>query len=200
MLGPMAARRSEGLVPKCICILPMVLAAMRARVPRQPAWMAAMARFLGSTRRMGTQSAVWMARRRPGWLVMLASPLQGSVGASSKTWITSEWNCFSVTRERSGAPTAIWKRRRFSRTFSRVSQSVKPRLRTFSLARGLMPAGRVLKAWISQGSLEKAGTWRILAPLWVRVVQALAGGMSLRLLRTTGFFGDAFVGAMRVQV
>ena len=59
-----------GLVLKCICIWPMVLAAMRARVPRQPAWMAATARFLGSTRRMGTQSAVWMARRRLGGLVM----------------------------------------------------------------------------------------------------------------------------------
>ena len=58
----------------------MVLATMRARVPRQPAWMAAMARFLGSTRRMGTQSAVWMARRRPGRLVMLASPRHGSAG------------------------------------------------------------------------------------------------------------------------
>ncbi len=58
---------------------------MRARVPRQPAWMAAMARFLGSTRRMGTQSAVWMARRRPGRLVMVASPRQGSDGAVSKS-------------------------------------------------------------------------------------------------------------------
>ncbi len=169
-MGPMAARRSRGLVPKCICILPMVLAAMRARVPRQPAWMAAMARFLGSTRRMGTQSAVWTARRRPGRLVMLASPRQGSVGVASKRWITSEWNCFRVMRGRSAAPAADWKRRRFSWTFSRVSQSVKPRLRTFWLSRGLMPPGRVLKAWISQGSLEKAGTWRIWTSPDARVV------------------------------
>ena len=143
MAGPTAARRSLGLVPKCICILPMVLAAMRAKVPRQPAWMAATTRFLGSTRRMGTQSAVWMARRRLGLSVVLASPRQGSAGASAKTWITSEWNCFSVTRGRSGTPAAVSKRRRFSWTFSRVSRlrRVKPRLRTFSLASGAEAAG-----------------------------------------------------------
>src|SRR5208282_1619686 len=171
MLGPMAARRSRGLVPKCICILPMVLAAMRARVPRQPAWMAAMARFLGSTRRMGTQSAVWMARRRLGRLVMLASPRQESAEAVLKRWITSEWNCFRVIKGRSLAPAAVWKRRRFTWMFSRVSQSVKARFNTFSVPSGEMPPGAVLKAWISQGSLVRAGTWRSFRPREANVDQ-----------------------------
>ena len=35
-----------------------------------------------------------MAKRRLGWLVMLASPLRGSVEVELKRWITSEWNCF----------------------------------------------------------------------------------------------------------
>src|SRR5580692_8619108 len=143
MLGPMAARRSRGLVAKCICILPMVLAAMRASVPRQPAWMAAMARFLASTRRMGT-------------------------------------------------PAAVWRRRRFSWTFSRVSQSVKPRLRTFSFSSGETPPGAVLKAWISQGSLERAGTWRSFRRLEVRVVQLVAGADGMRDLRAVRF-GDVLV-------
>ena len=148
--------------------------------------------FAGSTRRMGTQSAVWMARRRPGRSVMLASPRHGSVEAVSKRWITSEWNCFRVISGRSLAPVAVWKRRRFFRTFSRVSQSVKPRLRTFSPSRGLMPPGAVLKAWISQGSLEKAGTWRSLRPLDVPVDQLRAGTGGTRDLRTLRL-GDVLV-------
>src|SRR5271167_574364 len=196
MLGPMAARRSRGLVPKCICILPMVFAAMRARVPRQPAWMAAIACLLGSTRRMGTQSAVWMARRRPRWLVMLASPWRGPDGSVSKRWITSEWNCFRVIRGRAFAPAAVWKRRRFSRTFSRVSQSVKPRLRTFSFSSGEMPPGAVENAWISQGSLEKAGTWRIFRLRDVLVVQLVAGVDALRDLLTARLVDDLVAGTI----
>src|SRR5580692_4321649 len=192
MLGPMAARRSRGLVPKCICILPMVLAAMRARVPRQPAWMAAMARFLGSTRRMGTQSAVWMASARPWRLVMEASPLQGSPGVVSKRWITSEWNCFRVIRGKALAPAAVWRRRRFSWTFSRVSQSVKPRFRTFSFSRGEMPPGVVLKAWVSQGNLVRAGIWRSFRLWEVRMVKAVAGADGTRDLRM-GRLGDVLV-------
>lgn len=78
------------------------------------------------------------------------------------------------------APAAVWKRRRFSRTFSRESQSVKPRLRTFSSFRGLMPPGRVLKAWISQGILVKAGTCRIRQPPDARVVQDSFDRLGLR--------------------
>src|SRR5579859_1092785 len=148
--------------------------------------MAAMARFLVSTRRMGTQSAVWMARRRPGRLVMEASPRQGSDLAESKRWITSEWNCFRVISGRSGAPAAVWKRRRFSWTLAGESQSVKPRLRTFSPLRSEIPPGRVLKAWISQGSLEKARTWRILRPRDARVSSAEDDGERLRAARFGG--------------
>jgi hypothetical protein len=111
---------------------------------------------------------------------MEASPQQGSEGAESKRWITSEWNCFREIRGRSGASAADWKRRRFSRTFSRVSQSVKPRLRTFSPLSGETPPARVLKAWISQGSLEKAGIWRSLGPPEVRVAELDAGADGTR--------------------
>jgi len=148
---------------------------------------------------MGTQSAVWMARRRLGRLVMEASPRQGSEGVASKTWITSEWICFNVTSGRSLAPAAVWKRRRFSRTFSRESQLVKPRLRTFSFSRGLTPTGAVEKAWISQGSLVKAGTWRSLRPPETRVVQLVAGVDGPRGLRT-GRLGDVLVAGTIEQV
>jgi hypothetical protein len=158
-----------------------------------------MARFLGSTRRMGTQSAVWMARRRLGRLVMLASPLQGSVDGVSKRWITSEWNCFRVISGKSLAPAAVWKRRRFSRTFSRVSQSVKPRFNTFSFSRGETPPGAVEKAWINQGSLEKAGTWMSFRLPEVRVVQLVAGVDGTRGLRT-GRLGDLLVTGTIEQV
>src|SRR6267142_6794470 len=134
--------------------------------------MAAMARFLGSTRRMGTQSAVWTPRRRPGRLVAEASPLQGSWGAALIRWMTSEWICLREMSWRSLAPRADWKRRRLSRTFSRVSQSVKPRFNTFSPSRSETPPGLVLKPWMSQGSLFRAGTWRIWRPRDFRVIQA----------------------------
>jgi len=134
-----------------------------------------------------------MASARPGRLVMEASPLQGSVdGAFSKTWITSEWNCFRLIRGRSLAPAADWKRRRFSWTFSRVSQSVKPRFRTFSDSSGETPPGAVLKAWISQGSLERAGIWRSLRLREVRVVQFVVGVDGTPSLRT-GRLGDVLV-------
>ena len=116
-----------------------------------------------------------MDRRRPGRLVMLASPRHGSVEAVSKRWITSEWNCLRVISGRSLAPAAVWKRRRFSWTFSRVSQSVKPRLRTFSFSREEMPPGLVENAWISQGNSDKAGIWRSFRLRDVRVVKLVAG-------------------------
>ncbi len=47
-----------------------------------------------------------------------------------------------------------------------------------------MPPGRVLKAWISQGSLVKAGIWRSWMPLEVRVVHVAAGVGGTRDLRT----------------
>src|SRR5260370_16887962 len=110
---------------------------------------------------MGTQSAVWRPRSRPGWLVMEASPWQISEGAESKNWITSEWICFRDMSFRLEVPRVDWKRRRFSRTFSLVSHSVKPRLRTFSVSRVETPPGLVLKPWMSQGMLASGGTCRI---------------------------------------
>ena len=56
-----------------------------------------------------------------------------------------------------------------------MSQSVNPRFRTFSFSRGEMPPRRVLKAWISQGSFEKAGTCRSWTPQEARVVHLVAG-------------------------
>jgi len=55
-----------------------------------------------------------------------------------------------------------------------------------------MPPGLVLKAWISQGSLERAGIWRSLRPREVRVVQLFAGTGGMRDLRTLRF-GDVLV-------
>jgi hypothetical protein len=76
-----------------------------------------------------------------------------------------------------------------------VSQSVKPRLRTFSLSTGETPPGAVPKAWISQGSLEKAGTWKSLRPPETWVVQ----GKDARLLRADGF-GKRFATAIGISV
>src|SRR5579859_4028357 len=59
------------------------------------------------------------------------------------------------------APRADWNFLRFSRTFSRVSQSVKLRLRTFWPSRSEMPPGAVLKPWRSQGSFLKESSSRI---------------------------------------
>jgi len=110
-----------------------------------------------------------------------------------------------VIRGRLGAPTAVWKRRRFSRTFSRVSQSVKPRLRTFSTFSGAAaerptsgetPPGRVEKAWISQGSLEKAGIWRSLRSCESRVVQEAVDNEAL--LRVEPLGEEDFVVGMKV--
>ena len=56
-----------------------------------------------------------------------------------------------------------------------MSQPVKPRFRTFSFSSGEMPAGTVLKAWINQRSLERAGTWRSFRLWEVRVVQLVVG-------------------------
>src|SRR5882762_10106904 len=86
--------------------------------------------------------------------------------------MTSEWICLSETSLRSVAPRADWKRRRFSRTFSLLSHSVKPRLRTFSPTSGLTPPGRVLKPWTSQGILVSAGTCRTRMPRSLRSIQS----------------------------
>src|SRR5438876_8830745 len=59
------------------------------------------------------------------------------------------------------APRAVWNFLRFSRTFSRVSHSVKLRLRTFWPSRSETPPGAVLKPWRSQGSFLKASSSRI---------------------------------------
>lgn len=91
-----------------------------------------------------------------------------------------------MIRGRSGAPAAVWKRRRFSSTFSRVSQSVKPRLRTFSLLREETRPGRVLKAWISQGRLERAGIWRSWSPGETSELRE-GGAGRLRVRRFPGF-------------
>src|SRR5258706_10924597 len=161
MDGPMAARRSDGFEWKRAWSSPTVFSRMRARAPRHPAWTAATARFLGSTRRMGTQSAVCTPRRRPGVLVSEASPLQGSFGAEAKGQMTAEWICLRTTSGNFGTPRAVWNFLRFSTTFSRVSHSVKLRLRTRWPSRWEMPPGAVLKPWRSQGSFLKASSSRI---------------------------------------
>src|ERR1700722_18722662 len=66
------------------------------------------------------------------------------------------------------APIAFEKRRRFSSTRSRLSQSQKPRFRIFSggppvpcgRASKLAPPGRVLKPWTSQRRAESNGDSR----------------------------------------
>ena len=73
-----------------------------------------------------------------------------------------------------------------------MSQSVKPRFRTFSFCSGEMPPGLVLKAWISQGSLERAGIWRSFRLWKVRVVKLVAGSDGVRGLRA-GRLGDVLV-------
>src|SRR6266436_5950314 len=162
--------------------------------------MVATARFLGSTRRMGMQSAVWTPRRRPGRLVAEASPLQGSGGTALMRWITSEWICLREMSWRSLAPRADWKRRRFSRTFSRGSQSVKPRFRTSWPPSGLTPPGLVLKPWMRQGSLFRAGTWRIWRPRDLRVIQAALALEWTPGWRAPRFAVTVFVGATTLTV
>src|SRR5258708_40354661 len=97
MEGPMEARRVAGLDLYCICILPMALTTIRWSVPRQPAWTAAMARFFGSTRRMGTQSAVCTGWRSPGQLEMDASTGQVLECGAAKRY---EYACRRRVRER----------------------------------------------------------------------------------------------------
>src|SRR5256885_17144587 len=119
MQGPMAARRSEGFDLNLATSSPMVFSRMRARVPRQPAWTAATARFLGSTRRMGTQSAVWTPRRGPGVLGIEASPLQGSLGAAAKGQMTAGGICLGLRVGDFLAPRDGWNFLRVSRALSR---------------------------------------------------------------------------------
>ena len=58
---------------------------MRLTVPRQPAWKAATTRRLRSATSTGMQSAVWMARSKPGSSVICAVGLArvgaGGIGA-----------------------------------------------------------------------------------------------------------------------
>ena len=79
-----------------------------------------------------------------------------------------------------------------------MSQSVKPRFNTFSFSRGETPPGCVLKAWISQVSLERAGTCRSLRPREVRVIQEAEGEAGR--LWAERFGEEDFVGGMKVQV
>src|ERR1700751_298575 len=60
-----------------------------------------------------------------------------------------------------GVPRAVWNFLRFSRTFSRASQSVKLRLRTLWPSRSETPPSRVLKPWMSQENFLKASSSRI---------------------------------------
>ena len=53
---------------------------------------------------------------------------------------------------------------------------MKPRFRTSSPPSGLAPPGRVLKPWMSQGILLKAGTWRIWRPRDLRAIQLESNG------------------------
>src|SRR6266850_2905436 len=134
--------------------------------------------FFFSSRRRHTRlqgdwsSDVCSSDLSPRRFVAEASPRQGSAGAASKRWMTSEWICLSEISLRSVAPRADWKRRRFSRTFSLVSHSAKPRLRAFSPFRRLTPPRRVLKPWTSQGSFASAGTCRIRMPRTLRSIQS----------------------------
>lgn len=58
-----------------------------------------------------------------------------------------------------------------------------------------MPPGRVEKPWISHGSLEKAGIWRVLRPREARVVHAED---EVERLRATRFGGrDNVLGIRR---
>ena len=104
---------------------------MRLRVPRQPAWKAATARRLRSATRTGMQSAVWMARSRPGSAVIWPSALCGCLRAASApaAWtMRLEWNWRS---EMSGVDAldvmASAKSLRLRRTVSRSSEAVMPR-------------------------------------------------------------------------
>src|SRR5213592_2790366 len=72
------------------------------------------------------------------------------------------------------APRALWNFLRFSRTFSRVSHSVKLRLRTFCPSRSEPPPGAVLKPWRSHGSFLKASSSRIFRVAEERRDQGLA--------------------------
>jgi len=60
-----------------------------------------------------------------------------------------------------------------------------------------MPPGRVLKAWISQGSLERAGIWRSLRLRDVRVVDDCA---ARRFFSIISHSLDHCVGSRRVAM
>lgn len=77
-----------------------------------------------------------------------------------------------------------------------MSQSVKPRFSTFSFSRGDMPPGVVEKAWINQGSLENAGTWRSFRLREVRVVKLVAGAVRTRDLGVARLDGVLVVGTI----
>lgn len=62
------------------------------------------------------------------------------------------------------APRANLNFSRFFWTSFLLSQSVRPRFRTFSPFRSEKPPGRVLKPWMSQGSLLSSADWTIFRP------------------------------------
>src|ERR1700682_1084537 len=101
------------------------------------------------------------------------------------------------------APSADWKRRRFSRTFSRASQLVKPKFKVFSPSTRLTPPARMLKPWTSQGILFNAADWRIRTPLKLRLIihlpddaARMGGGEPERGTRGRGRCGDFFTGTL----
>src|SRR6202022_204983 len=108
-----------------------------------------------------------------------------------------------VKRGHLSAPSADWKRRRFSKTFSRASQLVKPKFRVFSPSTGLTPPARVLKPWISQGILFNAADCRTRTPLELRLKIHLpddkvrsGGGEPERGTRGRGRCDDFFTGTL----
>jgi hypothetical protein len=63
-----------------------------------------------------------------------------------------------------------------------------------------MPPGLVLKPWSSQGSLDRAGTWRIWRLWELRVVQPLSEVAELRDLGALRLRFDVRVGDTGISV
>jgi len=152
-------------------------------VPRTP-WTAATARFLD--RREGWNAVGQFEREEEaGSVGDRGVALQGSLGGGEGP----DDGGVDLLRLMSG----IFERRggleffAISRTFSRVSKSVKLRLRIFS-RQDWTRAGDVLKPWRSQGSFLKASSSRILIAtdvttrVW-RLLRARRGGSGLPALR-----------------
>ena len=139
MPGPSAAITSCGLRPKFHLHAPESF--FRDALKRAaPAGMNGgdRAPFLESASRIGTQSAVCTTSRRPGSFVIRASPLRASstVQGSRNLQRARCPNEFGEARSRAfcSLQARVKKSCRFSRTRSRVSQSVKPRFKMFLVA------------------------------------------------------------------